>query len=301
MTGSRPLRALSALAVAAGLLLSAAATADPIRVATFLPYVEDALGRMPADRVVVVAAVRRSMHEPPRTGVADLGTPHSPSLEALAAARPNIVVGDRYMHASLAANVEPLGAELLLLDSTTVDATFDGLAQLGAKVGTAAEMQREIDASKRALAEIALADPVATLALVGTSARWMVVTERSWLGDLLGKVGLASVAKGEGGAERIPGYAEISDEQIATTRPALVLVVTHGDPRAIQVTLDQKIGPQGAWSGVKESATAGVHVLDPAIFTVNPGLALPDAARTLVAFAQEQSGAKLPAVGAGGQ
>jgi iron complex transport system substrate-binding protein len=295
----RPLLlALVALGSLAGFAPSSVrAEAEPVRVATLLPYVDDALARMPASRVHVVATVRRSMHEAPRAGVVDLGTPHAPSLESLAVARPNVVVGDVSMHARLAENVAPLGAELLLLDSSSVATTFEGLQKLAAQAGVAAEMQREIDASRAALAQLALDAPVPTLALFGTAARWLVVTERSWLGDLLGALRFDSVSKDAGGAERIPGYAEISDEQIATTRPALVLVVTHGDPRAIRTTLDAKIGAQGAWSGIAQSAVDGVHVLDPGLFTVNPGLALPDAARALVALANGES-ATAPAVGA---
>ncbi|RIK97014.1 MAG: hypothetical protein DCC71_22000 [Proteobacteria bacterium] len=282
------------LAFAAG----ARAADAPVRVATLLPHVEDALARMPALRVQVVASVRRSLREPVRDGVADLGSPHAPSLEALAAARPQLVVGDRSMHAALAANLEPLGAELLLLDAASVDATFDGLLQVGERVGAGAEMRREVDAARAALDALVLAEPVDTLALFGTAARWLVVTERSWLGDLLGRLRFRSVTAGAGGAERIPGYAEVSDEQVATTRPALVLVVTHGDPRAIRTQLDGKIGPAGAWSGVARSARRGVHVLDPGRFTVNPGLALPDVARALVALSNERARAALPPAGA---
>jgi iron complex transport system substrate-binding protein len=285
--GSPLQRTLCAAALAALALSTGAprAAADPVRVATLVPYVEDALGRMPASKVVVIATVRRSLHEPARAGVADLGSPHAPSLEGLAAARPSLIVGDASLHASLAENAKQVGAELVLLDSASIDATFAGLGVLASRVGVAPEMGREVERARADLAKLALDEPIATLALFGTSARWLVVTERSWLGDLLGRLQLASVAKGARGAERIPGYAEISDEQIATTRPALVLVVAHGDPNAIRVGLDEKIGPGGAWSGIAQSAVDGVHVLDPALFTANPGLALPDAARRLIALA----------------
>jgi len=288
------LRAISIAALALGAAPSAAA---PVRVATLLPYVQDALGRMPSAQVQVVAAARRSLHQPTRAGVADLGTPHSPSLEPLAAARPQIVVGDASMHALLADAVKPLGAELMLIDSSSVDATFAGLEQLAARVGSEAEMKREVEASRSALAAIALAEPVPTLALFGTPARWLVVTERSWLGDLMTRLRLDSVARNAPVAERIPGYAELSDEAIAGTRPELVLIVTHGDPRQIRAGLDEKIGPQGPWSGIAETAVDGVHVLDPALFTANPGLALPDAARALVALTRT-TGAAPPSVGA---
>jgi len=280
-----------ALAVAA-LSASGTALAEPARVATLLPYVEDALVRMPSDRVTVVAAVRRSLHEPARAGVADLGTPHAPSLEALAAARPTLVVGDRALHGALAENAKQLGVELLLVDASSVDATFEGLLAVGRKVGVEPEMARAVARSRAELAALALDAPVATLALFGTPARWLVVTERSWLGDLLGRLRFASVAKDTRGAEQIPGYAELSDERIAATRPALVLVVTHGDPAAIRAALDEKTAAGGAWSGVAQTAVDGVHVLDPALFTANPGLALPDAARQLVALAVPSAGAQ---------
>jgi ABC-type Fe3+-hydroxamate transport system substrate-binding protein len=202
------------------------------------------------------------------------------------------------MHASLAESVGPLGAELLLVDATTVDATFDGLLQVGAKVGAADAMQQQVDDARTQLAALALPQPVDTLALFGSSARWLVVTPQGWLGDLLGQLGFRPVAGGAGGAQRIPGYAEVSDEQIAATRPALVLVVGHGDPRAIRAQLGDKIAPSGAWSGVAQSAVRGVHVLDPSRFTVNPGLALPDAARELIALSNGGASAPTPPVGA---
>jgi iron complex transport system substrate-binding protein len=274
------------------------AETQPVRVATLLPYVADALVKMPAEKVMVVATVRRSMHDAPPSGVVDLGNPHSPSLEALAAAKPAIVVGDQNVHARLAENVGPLGAELILLDASDLDGTFDGLNQLGARVGAGAEMQRETAAAQTALASMALASPVETLALFGAAQRWLVVTERSWLGSLMDELGFVSVAKGAGGAERIPGYAEISDEQIATLAPALIVVVAHGDPRGLSATLEEKLGPNGAWHKTGASAGGDAHVLDPTLFTANPGLALPDAAKRLVELAPAQAAGTLPPVGA---
>ena len=89
------------------------------RVATLLPFVEEALTRAnPEDEVLVVASVRRSLREPVAAGLVDLGNPHSPNLEQLASARPALVVGDAAIHARLEEPVARLGARLMLLDTS---------------------------------------------------------------------------------------------------------------------------------------------------------------------------------------
>ena len=59
---------------------------EPTRVATLLPFVEEALVLDP-EHVEVVATVRSDLHVPVTGGVIDLGSPHSPSFERLAEAR----------------------------------------------------------------------------------------------------------------------------------------------------------------------------------------------------------------------
>jgi ABC-type Fe3+-hydroxamate transport system substrate-binding protein len=251
----------------------------PVRVATLVPYVAHALAGVP-EHAVVVASVRRSMHEPPPPGVTDLGSPHAPSLEQLAAARPDLVVGDRAMHATRTDDLGRFGASVVLVDSSSVEATFTSLRELGARIGAAEPLGERVQSAESAIAGLAVPTPVDTLALFGTPASFLVLTSRTWQGDLLARLNLRNLAAGATGRERIPGYAEVSDEVLVGMRPRLVVIVAHSDPKRIRQAFVQRLD-DGPWRRLRDSATAGVHVLDPELFGANPGLAMPEAARRL--------------------
>ncbi len=284
------------LCLPAGAALSeseAAADSAPHRVATLLPFVADALARIEGP-FVVVAEVRRDLRVPV-TGAADLGTPHAPSLERLAEARPTLVIGDASLHAAQQERLAIGGAQVMLLDTRSVAATLSALDTLGSRIEAADAMRRETDAVRRHLAESrvvspAKSKPVPTLALFGASSSFLVLTERTWLGDLLDTLGFHNVGDVAGGDERFPGLVALSDETLATLQPELVLLVTHGDPAAIESRFAERTGGGGSWQSLRRTATRGVHVLDPKLFTANPGLGLvqaADALRALVSPAGE--------------
>jgi len=286
----------AALALVAGVAWApeagaqATSEAGPTRVATLLPFVEDALGRVPASEAVVVATVRRSLHQAPPEEVTDLGSAHSPSLEALAQARADLVVGDAALHAGLREELERVAGELLLLDTGGVEATLAALEEVGHRVGAAEELSRAADTTRDRIASLALERPVPVLALFGAPGTFYALTSRTWLGDLLARLGFENAVDTGTGDERLPGIVALSDEVMATLRPELVLLVAHGDREKIQDAFESRIGSGGPWAGLGRSAHRGLHVLEPRLFAANPGLAMDAAARRLVELTRGEEG-----------
>jgi iron complex transport system substrate-binding protein len=279
-----------ALCCAVGAAAKEAAT-QPVRVATLLPCVEDALRDVPG--VQVVAGIRASMRAPERSDVIDLGSPHSPNLERLASADANLVVADALINGPLREELGRSGAEVMLLDTTSVDATFAALEKLGTRVGAPDLLAARVATARAKLAAQALDKPVRVLALFGTPGTFQVVTDGAWIGSLLDTMRFENLGAGLTGAQRFPGFAEVSHEKLATLQPELVLLIAHGDPTRIRQELDALIAGSGPWSGLGKSATRGVHVLPPDLFVSNPGLELPRAAEAIAVFGGQ------PAVGAG--
>jgi iron complex transport system substrate-binding protein len=268
------------LALAAALATAATASAEPVRVATLLPFVEDAL-RLDPERFAVVASVRRSLHVPVADGTIDLGNPHSPSFETLVQADPDLVVGDRMLHAALAPRLAGLGAELVLVDTTSVAATLDALDALGQRAGGAPALADAVADTRADLASLALPRAVPVLLLFGTPGSFFAFTERTWLGDLAARIGFRNLApKGE---ERFPGLVAVNDEVLAQVQPELVLLVAHGEPDKIRADFARRAAAGGPWAGLG-AARLGVHALDPALFSANPGLALARAGSELAAL-----------------
>lgn len=283
------MRALALLLAALALPDSAfargtASQTSPTRVSVLLPYVEDALAQV-AGPFVVVAAVRRSLHAPVATGIADLGNPHAPSFERLAEASPDLVIGDRTIHGALSDRLGTSGASVLLIDDTSIDATFAGLDEVGRRVGAGDAMAEATQAARASLAGLALERPVRVLAVFGAPGSFLVVSERTWLGDLLKTLGFVNVGAVEGADERLPGLVALSDEAMASLRPELVLLVAHGDPAALEAALSARLSGGGPWNAVGRGAARGIHALDARLFAANPGLELPRAARALAQLA----------------
>jgi iron complex transport system substrate-binding protein len=264
-------------------LCAAPACAEPLRIATLLPCVADAVAQLPPDKALLVATVRKHLHEPAPAGVVDLGTPHAASLERLAEARADLVVAERRLHGTQGDRLAAGRAELLLIDTSSIDTTFAGLVQVAERAGAAPEMEARVAAARAGLTASKLAAPVPTLALFATPGVFLAVTEQTWIGDLMARLGFASVAPSTPHGGALPGYVPLSDEVLATLRPELLLLLSHGDPARVQAEFARRI-EGGPWTGLRESAWRGVHVLDPALFQSNPGLGIVDAAHALTAL-----------------
>jgi iron complex transport system substrate-binding protein len=281
------------LASALLLLVSSAVDAADLRVATLVPCVEDALRGVAG--ATVVAGIRQSMRAPERTDVVDLGSPHAPNLERLASANPQLVVADALLNAPLRDELGRSGAEVMLVDLTSVDSTFAALEALGHRIGPGAAetIAARVAAARAELSAQALGEPVKVLALFGTPGTFQVVTGGAWIGSLLSTLHYENLGADLTGAQRFPGFAEVSHESLATLRPDLVVLVAHGEPTRIRQELDTLMAGSGPWNGLSKSASRGVHVLPPDLFVANPGLSLPRAAQEITAVTAP------PAVGAG--
>lgn len=260
---------------------SVALAADqPVRVATLVPYVADALTEVGGD-VEVVASVRRSMHEAPDPKRVDLGNPHNPNIEKLVEARPTIVVADAQMHGARRDDLARGGAEVVLVQSDTLDNTFEGLLLVGRKVGAEPAMAARVERAKQGVSAAALPKRKPALVLFGAPGSFLVVSNRTWIGDLASQVGYDNVGAAVSGSERFPGFVQVSDEVLAGMRPEVVMLVAHGDPEAIRTAFTQRLEAGGPWAGLRGAATGGVHVLPSSMFSINPGLAMPAAAQHL--------------------
>ena len=255
--------------------------ASTTRVATLLPFVADALDRMPGE-VEVVASVPSELGQTLPPGRIDLGNSHSPSFEMLAAAQADLIVGNRTVHATLIEKLQRAAPEVVMIEATSVEATFEGLQQVGAAAGVAEQMEDLIVSTRRSIAELEVDDRISLLPLFGAPGAYMAITERTWLGDLIDEIGFDNLAAGLSGQETYPGYVELSEEVLATLEPDLVVLVTHGSPDAIAEGFSREAQKGGVWASLADK----IEILDPALFARNPGLDMAAAGQTLVGLAQ---------------
>lgn len=259
----------------------APAAARPVRLATLLPYVAEAFSQLP-DQALVVGSVRRSPGAPLPAGAADLGSAHTPSFETLASLRPEITVIDRRLHAALLARLTEIGGQVISIDGSSVDSTFAGLHLVAQKVGGAADrtIAARIAQARREVAAARLAQPVETLPLFGAPGSFLFITERTWLGDLLRRLGFkSSIPAWPAGRDAIPGYVEVSPELLTSFHPRIALLLAHGDATALEKAFRERFARLIGTEKGAEPVT--IRTLDPALFAGNPGLEMGRAARAL--------------------
>lgn len=261
------------LALAFAATPAVAASRSLPKVATLVPCVFDGLRGTRAE-AAVVATARRFSFEPTPAGVADLGISHSPDFERLAASGAELIVADRRWHARAAERARALGADVFWFEADGVESTLRDFARLGERLRIEAEMGPAIDRARSELAQTRFAGSPRLLAVFGAPGSYLVITHRTWVGDLLRAMG-ATLVEPEGASDQLPGYVALSEEYLAGTRVDHVLLLAHGDPDGVERSF------AADWQRLR-GADASVVRLDPQLFAINPGLRLPEAARRLV-------------------
>jgi iron complex transport system substrate-binding protein len=269
--------ALLALSLVSALTPASGARGEPARIASLVPAASAAVEAV-AGPHVLVATARRSLRVAPRAGVLDLGNPHAPDLEALVSARPTLILADRDRQARM---LPPsLSAKAFWLELSGVDATLRSLDALGARIGAATKMETRTRAVRARISALRASRQVRALALFGTPGQFQVITRRHWLGDLLAELGATCIEPAASADALGSSIVPLNDEAAASIAADLVVVVAHGEPRAVRAALTERLATGGAWSGIA-SARGGIHALDAERFGANPGLALGDAAEEL--------------------
>jgi iron complex transport system substrate-binding protein len=259
-----------------------------VRVATLVPWVHDVAALAPG-HVEVVASSRSLRH-----GVwsgrdrVDLGSPHGPSIEALAGARADVVVYDEAMHARLQPKLDALVPKAVATRATTVDATFEALATVGRALGIEERVDHRIERIRETLDGLHLGGTVSAVTLYASPGAPVVITERTWLGDLLAELGVENAAAAVSGREGYPGYVTPSEETLATLRADWILLVAHGSGDEALQALRRRMDDETVWRGLRESVGDRVLVLDQELFGSNPGVRLDEAALWLHARLTEE-------------
>ena len=176
--------------------------------------------------------------------IAKVGDFAGPNLEAVAAAKPDLVVATTGVQADVIAKLEELGATVIAVDPTTLDGLYEDISEIGQATGevsgaekTVAAMKADVAAVERAIAG---ANPVTAFVEIGQNPLFTVGS--GTLIDELVKIAGGKNIVGE------PGYVPYSAEQLVKADPA-VYMATKGsmsDPSQ----LEQRAG-FGGLSAVK--------------------------------------------------
>jgi len=196
--------------------------AEPQRIVSLAPGNTEMLFAIGAgDRVVGVTTYDDYPAEV--TDIAKVGDFTGPNLEAVAAAKPDLVVATTGVQADVVTKLEELGAIVIAVDPATLDALYADIDELGQATGETAGAEKVVADMRAKVAEIetrvANAEPVSAFVEIGQNPLFTVGA-----GTLIDE--LVTIAGGKN-IVTAPGYVPFSAEELVKADPA-VYMATKG-------------------------------------------------------------------------
>jgi len=219
--------------------------AKPQRIVSLAPANTEILFAIGAgDRVVGVTSYDDYPAEV--ADIAKVGDFTGPNLEAVAAAKPDLVVATTGVQADVITKLEELGATVIAFDPATLDGLYEDITELGQATGEVEGARQVVDTMKTDVEQIEAAvrgaEPVTAFVEIGQNPLFTVGS-----GTLIDE--LVTIAGGTNIVAE-PGYVPYSAEQLVKADPE-VYMATKGsmsDPSQ----LEQRAG-FGDLSAVKNS------------------------------------------------
>ena len=160
--------------------------------------------------------------------VAKVGDFQTPNLEAIAAAKPDVILVTGGVQADVISKLEAIGAKVVVVDPQTLDGVFAAIGTVAKVTGTTAKGEAVVADMKAQLADIADkvagAKPVRAFVEIGWNPLY-TAGPGTLLDDLLTQAGGVNVVKQK-------GYVGYSVEQLVKDQPDVYLgtLSSIGDP-----------------------------------------------------------------------
>ncbi|MCY1703464.1 ABC transporter substrate-binding protein [Deinococcus sp. SL84] len=191
-------------------------------------------------------------------GVADVGTRAQPSLEAISALKPDLILADSKTHAEVLPALHKLARTQDYPNrSASYDDVMEQLRSVGELTGRREQASGELDRQAALLASVkSVASAGAPPVLVGaaTPEGFWVHSDQSFAGSLFEKVGRRNVARAQDGEV----IYQVSLEGLAALNPPSLVLMTAQDETPITV----KWAANPLWQGLDAVRANRVYEVD---------------------------------------
>ncbi|SXE53318.1 periplasmic binding protein [Klebsiella variicola] len=161
-----------------------------------------------------------------------VGTRAQPSLEAISALKPDLIIADSSRHAGIYAALRQIAPVLLLKSrNETYAENLQSAAIIGDVVGKKAQIQARLQQHKQKMAQWASQLPKGTLVVFGTSReqQFNLHTQETYTGSVLTSLGLKVPAAMAGAS-----MPSIGLEQLLALNPAWLLVAHYREESIVK-------------------------------------------------------------------
>lgn len=200
--------------------------------------------------------------------IQEIGNPHEPSFEQIIALDPEVLIVPPSF-ARMASTVEATGIKVVYESNSSIEDIQNTITRYGEVFGKqekAEELVKEIEEATAGAVE----STQDALIVYGAPGTYMAALNTSLYGDILVKAGGNNIAADLPGLDKYPAYATLSSEKIVEGNPKLIMLITHGDPAAVQEGFEKQMSENAAWKNLDAVKNGQIVILPSSLFD-NPG------------------------------
>lgn len=223
------------------------------------------------------------------SGVQEIGMTMAPNTEVMMALNPDLVIGVNFQpHAAIVPLFEKAGIPVYLHGIDSYEQVLAHLRLYGELAGTADVAAKKILNIKSqydmALKKSSGKKAPVTLILWGTPDSFSMGTKKSFVGDLVERLGGGNMLDKTDQADTNSSYLPLSMEYVTTADPEVILLITHGSPEGLKAKFSREMKDSPVWQNVSATKNKRMYTLPYQIFAVNPGSRIGDAINILADY-----------------
>lgn len=203
-------------------------------------------------------------------GIEKIGSPMQPDLEVVTNLEPDLILGAESLRSTLEKNLEGIDLKPTYLPTDSfydLKLSFKVLGTYFDEIEKTNEVLNSIVEKELELAEFAKGkDLPSVMLMIGTSDSFMVMSEQSYLGSLVEKLGADNIATST--LQVKDTYSPINMEDVVVADPDIILVLASGDHGASEDMFQKEVDNNATWEKLSAYKNENVHILDNDVFGV---------------------------------
>ena len=212
----------------------------------------------------------------------ELGGAYSPSFEAIAAQRADLILVEALSQGRFLEPLMQLGAPVVAVRATSLDDITTGIRLIGQIIERGEQAERaaqEISARVESASGGVSSDESALVLISDADRNLFVAKPQSYPGAIAAMFGLQNPAAELPDSGTFPGFAQVSGEQLFAMNPDYLFTITPAPEPAPRLSAMLPRIP--GFSNLRAISSGRIHELDLAIFLRNQGPRIAEAVEAM--------------------
>ena len=210
----------------------------------------------------------------------DVGSAYDPSIEAILAARPDLVIIEALTQARFASILGQSGLKVMAVKVESVEDVKSNILNVGKVIGNENLAAQKVSEIEKRLSAVSDSDERSVLMLISDQDRNLYAARpESYTGLIASTLGMANKAEGLPDSGPFPGFSMMTPEAILMANPDVIVTITPAPEPAPR--LSETITQIPPFAALKAIQTGSIFEADLTLFLQSPGPRIVDAVESL--------------------